>query len=70
MGKLNRAPLEVIEEWTPIDPSDPQALSEEGQKLKFILSLLLKARGREITKQSERANKEIARIRRKSGLAA
>ena len=70
MGKLGRAHLDVIEEWTPIDPSDPQALIEEGRKLKFLISLLLKVQNREQLEQSKRIEKENGRIRRKAGLAA
>jgi hypothetical protein len=69
MGKLNRAPLEIVEEWTPIEPSDTQSLLEEGKKLKFVISLLLKARDRALWEQSERSEKENKCIRRKAGLS-
>ena len=70
MAKKDYTRLEVIEEWVPIDPCDPQAIANEGQKLRFLISLILKAFERERLEQTRRADKENHSIRRKAGLAA
>lgn len=70
MGKRDGAHLDVIEEWTPINPSDPQALAQEGQNLRLIMALLLKAHEREILERARYLDRKHERIRRKAGLAA
>jgi hypothetical protein len=70
MGKLSGAHLDIVEEWTPVDPGDSQALIQEGKKLNFAVSILLKALGRVHLEEDVRAGKENERIRRKAGLAA
>lgn len=70
MAKVDWSNLEIVEEWTPVDPGDPQAMADEGRKLRLLVALMLKVHHREELEQSARIDKENSRIRRKAGIAA
>jgi hypothetical protein len=67
MDKAARS-LDLIEEWSTVDPSDLQAVRQEGRKLRFLISLLVKARDRDELRQAAQAEKDNNSIRRKAGL--
>ena len=69
MEKVGRS-LDLVEEWPTVDPEDLQAICHEGRKLRFLISLLVKARDRDQQTQLDKVDRENQRIRRKTGLAA
>lgn len=70
MGKMDWSSLEVVEEWTPLDPNDPIVIEKEGRKLRLLVSLTLKACQRDAAESRAKTEKINERIRRKAGLAA
>lgn len=68
MAKVNWGHLEIIEEWTPIDPSDSNAIDEEDRKLDLLASLIFKVYRREKLERAQAAERERQRIRKKEGL--
>lgn len=70
MPKVDWTTLEIIEEWTTIDPSNSEDLEREGRKLRLLVSLTLKAHERENKELRRKSDLSNERIRRKAGLAA
>ena len=70
MGKVDWGNLEIIEEWTPVQPGDPDALAEEKRKLDLLASLMLKVHRRERLERALQKDRENERIRKKVGLIA
>ena len=41
MGKVDWDHLEIVEEWTPIDPSNPKAIQERKEQTELLSKLIL-----------------------------
>ena len=58
MAKVDWSKLEIIEEWTPVDPSNPQAQASELARIKVLSSLILKAYLRDKMNQAKRKKRQ------------